>query len=328
VHDVTIDNNPAMFRRAPAGWGIRESRDEIHKGTYFTGFNPDSYMIALEQFVRKENVDLLYGIRVCSVVREGNQITHLITESKSGREAIAVKCVIDASGDADVCHLAGEETVSLNANVAAGWFYHYDEKGLHLNQLTRKYRLPDEGRESDGREYWGDNTRELSEQVFDSREMILARMSEIRAKDPEKDFQLLSPPIIPCVRMTRRLAGRYTLSLDDLHQWHDDAITITGNWRVAGQVYAIPFRSICAVKNTNLMAIGRCMSSDTMAWDATRGIATCTATGQGAGTAAALAIKTTQNNLHQLNIPDLQAQLKKDDVLLDPALLHPIEKKK
>jgi len=42
--------------------------------------------------------------------------------------------VIDATGDADVCHLAGEETVSWNTNVASGWFYHSDGRKVVLNK--------------------------------------------------------------------------------------------------------------------------------------------------------------------------------------------------
>jgi hypothetical protein len=40
-------------------------------------------------------------------VMEGESIRGVITESKSGRQAILAKRVIDASGDADIAHLAG-----------------------------------------------------------------------------------------------------------------------------------------------------------------------------------------------------------------------------
>lgn len=51
-------------------------------------------------------VPLLHSFAV-SAIMEGNTIRGVITESKSGRQAILAKRVIDASGDADVAHLAG-----------------------------------------------------------------------------------------------------------------------------------------------------------------------------------------------------------------------------
>ncbi len=48
-------------------------------------------------------------------------------ENKSGRTAVACHSVVDASGDADICYLAGEETESLDSNVLCGWFYHLDQ---------------------------------------------------------------------------------------------------------------------------------------------------------------------------------------------------------
>jgi len=63
----------------------------------------------------------------CSAVKaimNGNTINGIITESKSGRQAILAKRVIDATGDADVAHLAGvpyrknpkDELMAVNVN--------------------------------------------------------------------------------------------------------------------------------------------------------------------------------------------------------------------
>ena len=45
-----------------------------------------------------------YGVQA---IMEGNIIKGIVTESKSGRQAILAKRVIDATGDADIAHLAG-----------------------------------------------------------------------------------------------------------------------------------------------------------------------------------------------------------------------------
>ena len=51
-------------------------------------------------------IPLLHCLAVQAIVEE-NTIRGIVTESKSGRQAILARRVIDASGDADVAHLAG-----------------------------------------------------------------------------------------------------------------------------------------------------------------------------------------------------------------------------
>ena len=65
----------------------------------------------------------------------------------------------------------------------------------------------------------------------------------------------------------------------------------------------------------NLFAAGRCISAAGDAWDVTRVIPTCAATGQAAGTMAALLAHT-----GKLDAQQLRGQLLHDGVILDPSL--------
>lgn len=51
------------------------------------------------------NVQLYTGFS--DVIMEGNRVAGVITESKSGREAILSKMVIDSTGDGDVARTCG-----------------------------------------------------------------------------------------------------------------------------------------------------------------------------------------------------------------------------
>jgi hypothetical protein len=75
-------------------------------------------------------------------------------------------------------------------------------------------------------------------------------------------------------------------------------------------------RSLRAVRTKNLITAGRCISANT-AWDVTRVIPTCAVTGEAAGTAAAMAIKNVRGDISKLEIDGLQAQLKKQKVIID-----------
>jgi hypothetical protein len=142
----------------------------------------------------------------------------------------------------------------------------------------------------------------------------------MRADNPTEDVQLLMPAMTACFRMTRRLVGRFTLSERHVHQWFDDAIGLTGDWRKAGPVYAIPLGCLCAAATDNLFAAGRCISVDNTAWDALRALPPCVATGQAAGTAAALLGRRT-DGVAALEYDRLRDRLLAQGVLLDPALV-------
>ena len=106
------------------------------------------------------------------------------------------------------------------------------------------------------------------------------------------------------VRETRRLVGAYTLTGEDIraNTRFDDSIAV-GCWPIdvhqAGDVgvhamyvplpYEIPYRTLLPQKTDGLLVAGRCISVDREALGSARVGATCAATGQAAGVAAALA---------------------------------------
>jgi hypothetical protein len=105
------------------------------------------------------------------------------------------------------------------------------------------------------------------------------------------------------IRETRRLVGEYILTEDDLmcaRQFPDgiakggfpiDIHSPDGKGNVFEPLkkgYQIPYRSLVTRQIDNLWIAGRCISTSHVAQGSTRVIATCMATGQAAGTAAAI----------------------------------------
>lgn len=62
---------------------------------------------AMMDMLDEANVQVLYDTKVCQAVMEGNKITGVLVFNKSGFVEYAAKCVIDATGDADVAAMAG-----------------------------------------------------------------------------------------------------------------------------------------------------------------------------------------------------------------------------
>jgi len=67
----------------------------------------DMFKVVADQMVQESGIIPLLHCLTVDVVMEGNTVKGVITESKSGRQAILAKRVIDATGDADVAFHAG-----------------------------------------------------------------------------------------------------------------------------------------------------------------------------------------------------------------------------
>lgn len=299
----------------PACWRRGGDKAERPRKRYRVNFNPAVYMLALEALVLKEGVTLCYDTRFCDVVRKGARVTAVIVENKSGRSALTCGAVIDASGDADVCARAGEETVSLRTNVRAGWYYYRAGGAPKLSCLSKPFDSYGRKHPRGGRGYGGEIAEDVTAQMVDTRKLMRKQLPALaRGGEPVEPLIL---PLIPSFRMTRRLRGRFELEESDDHGWFADVIGMTGDWRKRGPVYALPFRCLTGVKTDNLLVAGRCISAGNSAWDVTRVIPTCAVTGEAAGTAAALACAEARGRVSKLHFGRLRARLDAQGVMID-----------
>jgi glycine/D-amino acid oxidase-like deaminating enzyme len=323
VRDLARNDVAACFLRVPACWEPGGNPANRARDRFQTEFNPAAYLLDLEKWVVDAGVNLLYDTRLCAIRRDADRITHAFVENKSGRQAVDASVFVDATGDADVCHLAGETTASLDSNVACGWFYFLRDGRLHRRQCTNAYspNLTREG--SVGPFFRGDDGRQVTDQILASRELVRQQLAALRARLPNADVEPFAPTTIACFRATRRLVSDFELREAQAHEWFEDAIGLTGDWRKPGPVWALPLRCLRAVENRNLLVAGRCISVATDVWDVTRAIPGCVVTGEAAGAAAALAVREARADVHALPAARVQAELRARGVLLDPALVKP-----
>ncbi len=309
----------------PQGWQPGGTQEQRCKHRYQVDFNPSSYLLALEEMLLVHHVDILYDTRVCAVLQNPQNsalLDGLIIESKSGRQAIKAKAFVDATGDADIAHFAGEETVVSNANVPAAWAYTWGKSGLKRRLFSNAYSPLASQEGYTGPFFRGDDVQEITAQVIASRSMMREKLAELQNKNSDPSLQLFLPPAIADFRMTRRIQGRHVLKNAHQHQWLEDAVGFVGDWRKAGPVYPISFGSICCKKTENLLVVGRSLSADYDVWDAFRVFPPCAVTGEAAGTASALRITEGNRDTGNISIKKLQLQLIEQGVLLDPQLLQ------
>ena len=290
----------------PEVWTGEGSVEARAKKRFEADYDAGPMIMTLEKLLQEAGVEIWYDTRLCSASSGG--LTHVIVENKSGRLALEARAFVDATGDADLCFLAGEATESSDQNRRSGWYFSVrDDENPVLHTLTDPLYQPCL---PGSRFYAGDRGSDVSAYVQDMHDMIL----ENAQKQNAVPFLI---PTIPLFRMTRRLLGRETLTEANLGQWRTDAVALTGDWRKPAPVYAIGLAHLQGVKSANLFAAGRCISSAGDAWDVTRVIPTCAATGEAAGLAAAMWAQT-----GTVDVPALQNSLKAAGAILDPDLLQ------
>ena len=279
-------------------------------------FNPQIFALLAEQLLIKEGVKILYGTYAVAVDLKEGKIESVIIENKSGRQAIKVKSVVDASGDCDIAHFAGVETEDFKkGNALAAWYYSDGDSGYRLNMLgfcdIAEREKTEENRECllSERKFQGLDGEELSEYMQMAHASILRDV--MRRRNSENEVWPVTIATIPQIRMSRKIVGKYILDDSESHKYFSDSIGMISDWRKRGPVYEIPFRTLYSNQVENLITAGRCVSVTETMWDIMRVIPCCVVTGQAAGTAAAMS-----DNFCNLEISELQEELVKNHVVL------------
>lgn len=302
----------------PKAWLEGGTLEERTEKRYMTQFNPHFFALEVEKMLRELGVRILYGSVAVSAVTENERITEVIIENKSGRSAISVESVIDATGDADICHLSGAPTAEYEKKSGlASWYYYLNEGKHNLKMFGLADIVTEQGNSTgnetvdviSNRRYSGTDGVELSEMVADAHQLMYEDILKAREKAPELVPVTIST--IPLMRMSRKLVGEYALDESETHKRFDDSIGMTGDWRKRGPAFEIPFRCLYTNSVRNLLTAGRDISVTDPMWDITRVIPACAVTGEAAGTAAALS-----SDFPSLDVEELQILLKQQGVKL------------
>ncbi|MCS6926089.1 MAG: FAD-dependent oxidoreductase [Candidatus Binatia bacterium] len=315
--------NEALIRR-DRRWGLVWGHGP-HRVRYSVAYDPEELKFVLLRLVEEAKVRLLLHAYACEALVEGERVTGVIFHSKSGRFAILAKIVIDASGDGDIFTSAGaayeKEKVlpwlwfcmggvddAEAAIEAGGWFFHTIGKGRVL--------LPWGASERVSRKIDATDPEDLTYAEVESRKRVMQEVDRLRRDVPGfAQAHLCHIADQLGITESRRLVGEYVLARDDMDTPCADVIAITGHWTKYGALYYIPYRSLLPRELSNLLVAGRCISVDHRVHHATKEIPPCMATGEAAGTAAALAVRMGREP-KQLNVAELQQRLEENGAIL------------
>ena len=123
-------------------------------------------------------------------------------------------------------------------------------------------------------------------------------------------------PGMPNYRKIRRIIGEYEFDGSEEEVRFNNAVGSMGDFRKRGKHYQLPYTTLYNKNFPNLFAAGRIISATGEGWEITRVIPVAALSGQAAGTAAALCVKT-GTDANTLDVKKLQTTLKEAGVLFE-----------
>jgi hypothetical protein len=286
-----------------------------------TFFAPHAFALALDELLEDCGADLWLDTLACLPIIEGKAVTGVEVENKSGRIAIQGRCIIDATGDADIAfrsgapcqergsypsmlyqatslELARQAAATDNARKVVTW-----RGGGASNEMDKGYDGPSP-------KTTGTDGKALSAWIMESRRIARKHLQADQAKAATSTGlgrENLYPAALPTmhqIRMSRRIDGQETVLTDRMNQRCDTSIGLIADCRKSGAVWEVPYGALLPKNVENLLVVGRCASAEGYAWQVTRLIQSCALMGQVAGLAAQLAIagRTSPSRLDVKNV--------------------------
>jgi ribulose 1,5-bisphosphate synthetase/thiazole synthase len=296
---------------------------ERNKAPIYPTFDAEAFKYVLaEMIVESEMGVYLDCWGVDAILDAKGAVRGAVFESKSGRQAILADVVVDASGDGDIYAAAGAAFEKVKDNIGLvsrmGNVEIEDVIGNNRELSSGTRGNPKGGRPTRGAPVgafegqvgsptpapnvnWlnmkgpvadGLDVAELTSLELKHRIAIWHNLERARKKAGAEQAYLVETAPQMGVRLTRLLGGTKRLTIQEAKSGakFKDAIGYSGTYATAPE-FQIPFGCLVPSKLENLLAAGRCVSSDFEIADTLRLIPVCWVTGQAAGVAAALSIK-------------------------------------
>jgi ribulose 1,5-bisphosphate synthetase/thiazole synthase len=329
--------------------------------------------------------------RLCvAPIMENGIIQGVITESKSGREAILAKCVIDATGDADVAARAGAPVRKTPKEEMMAASVMFSMSGVNKTRFLEQVKAdPQTYKDWVGNGEWtitttgkeddlfspflrkpfkqavaagiipptlstiagtwgtvsdqgdltylnlvhlpgidGTDANDLTVGEIEGRRQAIYAVEALRRFMPGcEDAKLRNFGMTLGVRDTRKIAALYDLTGDDVRSQgrFDDAVGIFPEFidgygllilPTTGRYFHIPYRSLVPKKVGHLLVAGRCIGGDKISHAAVRNMMCCAVSGQGAGTAAAISVRTGES-FENLDVRAVQKELKRQGARIE-----------
>jgi glycine/D-amino acid oxidase-like deaminating enzyme len=269
-----------------------------HRVRYAVAYDPEEFRFTLNELCASSGVRVLLHSWACEGLRDNDRLRGVTFQGKSGRFAILADVVLDATGDGDIFASVGVPfdlekvlpwlwfrmggVTDVDAAFAAG-------AGCLRTIGTGQVLFPWGATDRIIRKIDATDPHDLTLAEIECRKKVMEAIDQLRRDFPQfKDAHICEIARDIGITESRRLIGEYVLRRDDMDRPFEDTIAITGHWTKYG------------AHRTH---------------HATKEIPACMATGEAAGTAAALAVHAGISP-KELPVAALQARLRERGAIL------------
>lgn len=308
-------NLPPEWQNGQGGPGVT--------ARYRTYFSVPEFILALDELMEDEGIDLLFDTVCTKLVMEDRRCQGLIVENKSGRQYYGAKIFVDSTGDLELMNRAGAPC-DRGENWLTFWGYTSDleamKEAVEKQDVYAGIKLRRLGATALGEEipegfpfYEGLEAAEITRFILDARKLL---RRDFAGAIGDRKRAAVALPGMPQFRSGRMLNGYYTLRDEDASKHFDDSVGCVANFKKPGIVYEIPYRTLISPAMGNVITAGRSLSATGDAWVYTKVIPGCAVTGEAAGLAAAQAIAK-KCALSEIDVKTLQ-----QDIVNAGGILH------
>jgi hypothetical protein len=381
-HPGTVDSEGIGIEFEQRAKAMGAAMPEPQSTSY--ALDGEMFKYVADVLVQEANIQpMLHRLFVAPIVRDGI-IEGVITESKSGREAILAKRVIDATGDADVAMRCGAPTRKTPREEMMAVSVMFSMTGVNKQRFIEHVKAdPQTYKDWTGNGEWdietsgkeddlfspflrkpfkqavaaglipanlstiagtwgaisdqgdltylnlvhvpkidGTDARDLCAAEIEGRHQAMMAVAALRHFMPGcEDAKLRNFGMTLGVRDTRKIDALYNLRDADVRQQgrFEDSIGIFPEFvdgygvlilPTTGRYFQVPYRSLVPKGIGGLIVAGRCIGGDKISHAAVRNMACCAVSGQGAGVAASVSLKT-GDSFERLDIGRVQAELRR-----------------
>ena len=291
--------------------------------------DPEAAKVLMDTMVGEAGVEMVFHAWGVDVIQDGKAVKGVIVESKQGRLGILAKCVVDATGDGDVFFQAGGSYRQIEHGIGfirrIGNVDRIDRtkagaavQGLRLGDQPVPGAVwggspmtPEEVRGN------GLDIRLLTKREIEHRRRTWDEVEKLRRTPGCEDVFLMDTCSQIGPRATRLLDAEYVLGRDEALAGcrFDDVVAVSGDDAFVRPEFQIPYRTLLPKDVDNVIACGRCVGSKTDLIDRLRLIGPCFVTGQAAGVAAAVSVRTGKTP-RQASVSEIQKVLRSQGAYL------------
>lgn len=351
------------------------------------GINGERFKFVADVLVAEAGITpMLHRLAVQPIV-EDRAVRGVITESKSGREAVLAERIVDATGDADIAARAGAPVRKTPREEMLAASVMFSMTGVNKRRFLDAVKAdPQTYRDWAGNAEWdiettgkedamfspflrkpfkqaveagliprnlitlagtwgtitdqgdltylnlihlagidGTSADDLTQGEIEGRRQAMQAIEALRAfMRGCEDATLRNFGMTIGIRDTRKIEALYDLTGDDVREQarFEDSIGIFPEFidgygililPTTGRYFQVPYRSLVPRGVDNVIVAGRSIGGDKISHASTRNMMCCTVSGQGAGIAAAVSVRT-DRPFDRLEVGAVQRELERQGV--------------